>query len=50
MSTENDRLISTIKELIKESLKEDEILLDSPNKRKARAVNEKKNKRGKRGK
>ena len=29
MSTENERLVSTIKELIKESLKEDEILLDS---------------------
>ena len=50
MSTENERLISTIRELIKESLKEDSILLDSPNKRRVRAINEKKSKRGKRGK
>ena len=50
MSAEKDRLISTIKELIKESLKEDQILLDSPNKRKQRAITEKKNRRGKRGK
>tara|TARA_R110000824_G_scaffold191891_8_gene373711 strand:- start:1383 stop:1535 length:153 start_codon:yes stop_codon:yes gene_type:complete len=50
MSTENERLVSTIKELIKESLKEDEILLDSPNKRRQRAVVEKRDKRGKRGK
>jgi len=50
MSTPNEKLISTIKELIKESLKEDEILLDSPNKRRDRAINEKRNKRGKRGK
>ena len=50
MSTQNDRLVSTIKELIKESLKEDDILLDSPNKRRVRAINEKKNKRGKGGK
>ena len=49
MSTENQKLISIIKELIKENLKED-ILLDSPNKRKLRAVNEKKSQRGKRGK
>lgn len=50
MNTENEKLISTIKELIEESLKEDPILLDSPNKRRNRAINEKKNKRGKRGK
>ena len=50
MSTQNEKLVSTIKELIKESLKEDDILLDSPNKRRVRAINEKKNKRGRRGK
>ena len=50
MNTDNKKLISTVKELIRESLKEDPILLDSPNKRRIRAINEKKNKRGKRGK
>jgi len=50
MSTENEKLILTIKELIKENLKEDEILLDSPNKRRQRAITERENKRGKRGK
>ena len=50
MSTEKDKLISTIKELIKENIVEDSILLDSPNKRRIRAINEKKNKRGKSGK
>ena len=42
--------VSGDKELIKENLKEEPILLDSPNKRRTRAINEKKNKRGKRGK
>ena len=48
MSTQNEKLILTIKELIKESLKEDPILLDSPRKRALREVNNKK--RGNRGK
>jgi len=50
MNTENENFIKTIKELIKEHVGGDEILLDSPSKRKLRAINEKKNKRGKRGK
>ena len=50
MSTKNEKLISTIKELIEETLKEDDILLDSPTKRRQRAINEKRDKRGKRGK
>ncbi len=50
MSTKNEKLISTIKELIEEILKEDDILLDSPTKRRRRAINEKRDKRGKRGK
>ena len=50
MTAQNENLISTIRELIKESLKESAILLDSPRQRKVRAINEKKNQRGKRGK
>ena len=50
MSTPNEKLVATIKELIAESLKEDSILLDSPNKRRERAITEKKKQRGKRGK
>ncbi len=42
MSTQNEKLISIIKGLIKESLEEDPILLDSPRKRVLREVNEKK--------
>jgi hypothetical protein len=49
MSTEKEKLISTIKELIAESTEKD-VLLDSPSKRRLRAINEKRNKRGKRGK
>jgi len=48
MSTEKEKLISTIKELIAESVGND-VLLDSPTKR-PRAIQEKRDKRGKRGK
>ena len=50
MSTENEKFISIIKELTKENLKEDDILLDSPHKHRTRRLNELKNKRGKREK
>ena len=50
MITSKEKFIITIKELIKETLREDSILLDSPRQRRQRAINEKKNQRGKRGK
>jgi len=49
MSTEKEKLISTIKELIAEAAEPD-VLLDSPTKRRNRAIQEKRDKRGKRGK
>tara|TARA_Y100000310_G_C20289027_1_gene626309 strand:+ start:496 stop:645 length:150 start_codon:yes stop_codon:yes gene_type:complete len=49
MSTEKEKLISTIKELIAESVEKD-VLLDSPTKRRKRAIQEKRDKRGKLGK
>ena len=48
MITSNEKLISTIKELIKERLQEDPILLDSPRKRRGpRLAEQKRRKRGK---
>jgi len=50
MTTQKEKLVLAIKEMVEENLKEDNILLDSPTKRKQRAITEKKRKRGKRGK
>jgi len=49
MSTEKEKLISTIKEMIAQQAKRD-VLLDSPTKRRERAIQEKRDKRERRGK
>jgi len=50
MGLTDKQFLNLLKDLIKETLNEKEVLLETPNKRHEHVINEKRDKRGKRGK